>query len=105
MLVFVDLIAHMILKRVAEKGGPNLLAETQPSLPNNFKLELYTSFQNEDEAVGLTLIKALESLYRDYEGELYDSGNGKVVESASSCPFIHVGRLSSIPSQKAVRWN
>ena len=44
MLVFVDLIAHMILKRVAEKGGPNLLAGTQPSLPNDFKLELYTSF-------------------------------------------------------------
>lgn len=59
MLVFVDLIAHLILKRVAERGGPNLLDGSQATLPDNFQLELYTSFMSEEEAVGLTLIKAL----------------------------------------------
>ena len=108
MLVFVDLIAHMILKRVAEKGGPDLLAETQPSLPDDFKLELYTSFYNEDEAVGLELIKALENLYQDYVQEsLVSSGIGTPdrVAEADTCPFVHVGRLNSIPKQKAVRWD
>lgn len=90
-LVFVDLIAHMILRRVAERGGPNLISKTQAecSLPANFQLELYTSFYSEDEALGLTLINALESMYEEQE----------------KCPFVHVGRLNTIPEQKAVRWD
>jgi hypothetical protein len=91
MLVFVDLIAHLILKKVAERGGPNLLQDNN-SLPDNFQLELYTSFYNEDEAVGLTLVKALESMYAA------ESPGG-------NSPFVHVGRLDAIPEQKAILWN
>lgn len=81
MLVFVDLIGHMILKKVAERGGPNLISKTelQVSLPEDFQLELHTSFYNEEEAIGLTLIRALEKM------------------SEGSNSFVHVPRLNSVP--------
>lgn len=51
-LVFVDLVGHLLLKQVAATGGPDVLADLHketsfegiPSLPDDFKLELHTSF-------------------------------------------------------------
>ena len=51
-LVYVDLIGHLILKQVAAQGGPDVLgtlrSEPQyqniPSLDSDFKFELYTAF-------------------------------------------------------------
>ena len=55
MICFVDLIAHLIHKRIAENGGLNMFDDTQSSLPDDFSLELHTSFQSEDEAVVVNL--------------------------------------------------
>lgn len=67
-LVFMDLVGHMILKLVAEQGGPDVLAELHnefgdvPKLPEDFYLELRSSFLEPNETIGLELIEALESL-------------------------------------------
>ena len=67
-LVFADMVGHLILKQVAAQGGPDVFkmlgesAEGIPSLPDNFKFNLKTSFFDEDEAIALELIEALEQL-------------------------------------------
>lgn len=46
-LVFIDLVAHLILRIIAEKGGPNVFIEVPDSNMinlQNFNFELYTSF-------------------------------------------------------------
>ena len=69
-LVFIDLVAHLILRLISENGGvPDLLAIFQePKIDlENFKFELHTSFQSDSQAIGLELIKALEKLRDKFE--------------------------------------
>ena len=69
-LVYVDLIGHLILKEVAAQGGPDVLGalkkeseyEGTPDLADNFKFDLYTAFFNREEALALPLIDALTEL-------------------------------------------
>ena len=72
-----DLVAHMLLKKVAQNGGPNLLGDS--ALPDDFTFELHTRFPDKKEALGLELINLLAEL------------------SADDGSFVHHGRLSSIP--------
>ena len=55
-------------------------------MPDDFKLELHTSFMDESEAMALDLIKALESI--DPEKKLFE----------------HIGQYSS-SKEKKVRWD
>ena len=78
-LPFLDLIAHLILKLLERNGGPAILSELQQESNrmcdieetkaenviidlNNFSLELHTSFETEDEAIGLDLINLLSEM-------------------------------------------
>lgn len=61
-LVFLDLVAHLILREVAAAGGPDILGSFHkeidgiPTLPDDFSFEMHTSFLDENEAMGLELI-------------------------------------------------
>ena len=63
-LVFVDMIGHIILREVARQGGPDVLAQLRElpefkdvkPLPDNFKFEIHTAFMDKDEAIALPLI-------------------------------------------------
>ena len=88
-LPFVDLIAHLILTLAC----PQVLQDSMNTVdPDSFKLVLYSSFQNENEAIALELIDALESLCEK---------TGKKV-------FEHHSRLSNPlgnrPNSNSVRW-
>ena len=64
-LVFIDIIAHLILRILAANGGPNVFTgEPEENLIdiNNFKLILHTSFPSREDAIGLDLAEILESL-------------------------------------------
>jgi hypothetical protein len=67
-LVFIDLVSHLILKKVAEQGGPDVLAMCYkdmpdvPRLPDDFFFELQLSSMQPSETIGIELIEALESL-------------------------------------------
>ena len=68
-LVFIDIVAHLILRILAVNGGPNMFRdEPEENLidVNNFKLILHTSFATKEDAIGLDLMAALESLCRTY---------------------------------------
>jgi hypothetical protein len=58
MLVFIDLIAHLIFRLVAENGGPNLLSDSPANKIDieNFRLVLNVSFASEKEAICLEMI-------------------------------------------------
>ena len=67
-LVFVDLVGHLLLKQVAKNGGPDVLGKLHaemegiPSLPDDFRFEINNSFASEEEGIALELMKALESI-------------------------------------------
>jgi len=69
-LPFIDLVAHLLLVLVSGNGtavnsdsGADLLQGSANRVnPDTFKLVLYTSFLDEEEAVGLELIVALQEL-------------------------------------------
>lgn len=65
-LVFIDLVAHLILRIIEEMGGPSLTLPEQDSAERidlqNFTFELYTAFRSPEEAIGLELIDCLTSL-------------------------------------------
>lgn len=63
-LVFIDLVAHLILRLVAHNGGEELEGSSAAIDLDNFTFELYTAFSMEQEAIGIELIKALEKLCR-----------------------------------------
>ena len=94
-LVFVDMIGHLILRQVAAQGGPDVLARLRELpeyadatvLPNNFKFELHTAFADKDEAIALPLIEVLESL--DPEKKTFE----------------HFGSLSKGGDKPPVRWD
>ena len=88
-LPFVDLIAHLILTL----ASPQLLEDSPNRVdPDSFKLILYPSFQDENEAVALDLIDTLEQLC---------SSNNKPI-------FEHHSRLSyplgHRPQSSTARW-
>ena len=64
-LVFIDIIAHLILRIIGKNGGPDFF-QGQPEDAvidiDNFKLILHTSFASEAEAIGLDLIETLANL-------------------------------------------
>jgi NAD(P)H-flavin reductase len=67
-LVFIDLIAHLILCLIAEYGDHNILDKaTRKVNINDFKLVLYTSFTDKEEAICLPLIEGLTSLCEKYK--------------------------------------
>lgn len=63
-LVYIDIVAHLILKVLSAKGGQNFFeAENEDVIDiNNFKFVLHTSFASEREAIGLELINLLTDL-------------------------------------------
>jgi hypothetical protein len=69
-LPFIDLVAHLLLVLISGNGtavnsdsGADLLQGSANRVnPDTFKLVLYTSFLDEEEAVGLELIAALQEL-------------------------------------------
>lgn len=73
-LPFIDLVAHLLLVLVDGKQwnkGTAVNSDSRSDLlqgsanrvnPDTFKLVLYTSFLDEEEAVGLELITALQEL-------------------------------------------
>ena len=67
MLVFVDLIAHMILRLLHVEEGIALASEASHIINlDTFRLVLFTSFANEREAICLQLIDALSRLCRKH---------------------------------------
>lgn len=61
-LVFIDLVAHLILQIIGQNGGEKLQegGGTLKSIDlSNFTFELYTAFPNENEAFTLDLIECL----------------------------------------------
>ena len=61
-LVFVDLVAHLLLRLLAANGGPSILGQCKDSYSvelDKFSFELYTSFATAEEAIGLELIEML----------------------------------------------
>ena len=82
-LCFIDLVAHLILKKVA----PELLDQSQ--VDDDFSFELYTSFASPDNSIGMDLIEALERLC---------ANDAKPM-------FKHYVRYSNNPQHKKIRWN
>ena len=68
MLVFIDLVAHLILRLIANNGEINIFNDKAvPMIDlNSFKLILYTSFATREEAVGLEMIEALQNACKKY---------------------------------------
>ena len=79
-LPFIDLVAHLLLVLVSGNGtavnsgaGPDLLEGSANKVnPDAFKLVLYTSFLDEDEAVGLELINALQELCQKLNKPIFE---------------------------------
>jgi len=65
-LVFIDLVAHMILKLVDSNvlSALNESTEDQPEQLDleNFQFKLFASFADEEEAIAIDLINALKKL-------------------------------------------
>jgi len=84
-------VTHLILRIASENGAvPELLALFDNGEKLNleeFKLELYTSFVSEEEAIGLDLINALKAIIEKFE-EKPDL-------------FVHHSRIGN----NAPRWN
>lgn len=63
-LVFIDLVAHLLLQVIMENDGQKLSegkSENAIDL-SKFRFELYTAFPNENEAFALDLIQCLQNL-------------------------------------------
>ena len=58
-LVFLDLVAHLLLVNTLRESVPEPMRKHYQS---GFKLILYCSFQSRDQAIGLDLIEALEQV-------------------------------------------
>lgn len=61
-LVFIDMVAHLLIRLLASNGGPSVLGLCQDSFTvdlDKFSFELYTSFPTENEAIGLDMIEML----------------------------------------------
>lgn len=97
-LVFSDLVGHLLLRQVAATGGPDVLAALRqepefaniPTLPDDFKFVLNTSFFDQNEGIALELIKALQSI--DPEKKVFE----------------HNGQFTMTPDNKraqSVRWD
>lgn len=92
-LVFIDLVAHLILRLVANNGEINIFdGQNVPMIDiNSFKLILYTSFSTREEAIGLEMIEALLNACKKY---------------GANNLFEHNSRISNDPSTKPeIRWN
>jgi len=81
-LVFIDMVAHLILRLLPLVGGPDIITEVLKNYDfvgkriadteyhpikdginlDNFVFELYTSFPNEEETIGFDLINLLKDL-------------------------------------------
>ena len=89
-LVFIDIVAHLILRMLSEYEGYEAGEFSEPKLDlDKFKFVLYTSFASEKEAIGLSMIEALNKLCEKH---------GK------QDLFTHHSRMSGTPSGK-VRWD
>lgn len=64
-LVFIDLVAHLILCLLQEHEGYNFNMVNKVDI-KTFSLILHTSFRNENEAICLELIEALMRLCKKY---------------------------------------
>ena len=85
-LVFIDIVSHLILRILSENEGVYVGEFTEPKLDlDKFKFVFYTSFANEKEAIGMPLIEALIALCKKH---------GK------SDLFVHHSRISGTPSGK-----
>ena len=93
-LVYVDLIGHLILKLVAAQGGPDVIGTLRkspeyadvPLLDDDFKFEIYTGFFSSEEAIALPLLEALQELDPEKKN------------------FNHVGQLSRGGDKPPIRW-
>lgn len=58
-LVFLDLVAHLLVLNAFQATGKGLPEEMSSFYSSGFKLRLYASFASRDQAIGLDLIEAL----------------------------------------------
>ena len=111
-LVFIDMVAHLILRLLPSIGGPDIITEVMKNCEflgkrildteynpikdgidlENFVFELYTSFPNEEETIGFELINLLKDLCK---------------RTGKEHLFVHWNRLSSNKDDKfsKVRWD
>jgi hypothetical protein len=111
-LVFIDMVAHLILRLLPSIGGPDIITEVMKNCEflgkrildteynpikdgidlENFVFELYTSFPNEEETIGFELINLLKDLCK---------------RTGKENLFVHWNRLSSNKDDKfsKVRWD
>ena len=61
-LVFIDLVSHLIVLNSFKATSKGLPKEMQDFYKDGFKLHLYCSFANRDQAIGLELVEALQRL-------------------------------------------
>ena len=59
-LVFLDLVAHLLIMNCFEADGKGLPEEMEQFYDKDFKLHLFVAFQSKDQSIGLELIEALE---------------------------------------------
>lgn len=61
-LVFLDLVAHLLLKNCFESDGKKLPNEMAVMYQPTFAFHFYCSFQDRDQAIGLDVIEKLEQV-------------------------------------------
>ena len=64
-LVFIDLVAHLILRIISANGGPDFFEEVDADTMINldeFSLDLYTSFSSPTESIAIDLVTCLKEL-------------------------------------------
>ena len=89
-LPFIDLVAHLILRLVANNGEINIFeGQTTPMIDiNSFKLILYTSFASREEAIGLEMIEALLGACKKYGANNLFEHNSRISNDVSTNPQI-----------------
>ena len=87
-LVFLDLVAHLILRLVANNGEINIFeGQTAPLVDiTSFKLILYTSFASREEAIGLEMLEALLSACKNYGFNNLFEHNSRITNDPSTNP-------------------
>ena len=87
-LVFIDIVAHLVLRLLQEEESSSVL-DVESFCDKidlaKFKFTLFTSFASEDEAIGMKMIETLLAQCQKYKAPKL---------------FRHVARISGTPSGK-----
>ena len=61
-LVFLDLVAHLLVLNCFEADGKGIPEEIEDFYQKDFKLHLFAAFQSKEQSIGLDLIEALQKV-------------------------------------------